>query len=303
MSPSVTSGTTSLDELCINAIRVLAMDAVQRAESGHPGTPMGLAPLAYVLWTRRLRYNPADPAWVNRDRLILSAGHASLLLYSVLHLTGYDLALDELERFRQWGSKAPGHPEHGVTPGVEATTGPLGQGIGNAVGMALAEAHLAAVFNRPGHPVIDHRTYFIASDGDLMEGVSHEAAALAGHLRLGKLIGFYDDNRITIEGPTALAASTDAGRRFEAYGWQVQRVADGNDPEAIDAAIGAAMEAENRPSLIILRTHIGYGSPHKQDTAEAHGSPLGQEEVRLTKEQLGWPSLEPFYLPDEAVAH
>jgi len=302
MSPSITSSTTSLDELCINAIRVLAMDAVQRADSGHPGTPMGLAPLAYVLWTRRLRYNPADPAWANRDRFVLSAGHASLLLYSVLHLTGYDLPLDELERFRQWGSKAPGHPEHGVTPGVEATTGPLGQGIGNAVGMALAEAHLAAVFNRPGHPVIDHRTYFIASDGDLMEGVSHEAAALAGHLRLGKLIGFYDDNRITIEGSTALASSTDAGRRFEAYGWQVQRVADGNDPEAIDAAIGAAMEAGNRPSLIILRTHIGYGSPHKQDTAEAHGSPLGKEEVKLTKEHLGWPSLEPFYLPDEAVA-
>jgi transketolase len=302
MSTSLTSSDTSLDELCINSIRVLAMDAVQRADSGHPGTPMGLAPLAYVLWSRRLRYNPADPAWVNRDRFVLSAGHASLLLYSVLHLTGYDLPLDELEHFRQWGSKAPGHPEHGVTPGVEATTGPLGQGIGNAVGMALAEAHLAAVFNRPGHPVIDHRTYFIASDGDLMEGVSHEAAALAGHLRLGKLIGFYDDNRITIEGPTALAASTDAGSRFEAYGWQVQRVADGNDVEAIDAAIGAAMEVEDRPSLIILRTHIGYGSPHKQDTAEAHGAPLGEEEVKLTKEHLGWPSLEPFYLPDEAVA-
>jgi transketolase len=302
MSPSIISNAASLDELCVNAIRVLAMDAVQRAGSGHPGTPMGLAPLAYVLWTRRLRYNPADPAWANRDRFVLSAGHASMLLYSVLHLTGYDLSLDELERFRQWGSKAPGHPEHGATPGVEATTGPLGQGIGNAVGMALAEAHLAAVFNRPGHAVIDHRTYFIASDGDLMEGVSHEASALAGHVRLGKLIGFYDDNRITIEGATALATSTDAGRRFEAYGWQVQRVADGNDLEAIDAAIGAAMEAGERPSLIIVRTHIGYGSPHKQDTAEAHGSPLGQEEVELTKGRLGWPSLEPFYLPDEAVA-
>jgi transketolase len=302
MSPSLASNTTSLDDLCINAIRVLAMDAVQRADSGHPGTPMGLAPLAYVLWSRRLRYNPADPGWVNRDRFILSAGHASLLLYSVLHLTGYDLPLDELERFRQWGSKAPGHPEYRVTPGVEATTGPLGQGIGNAVGMALAEAHLAAVFNRPGHPVIDHRTYFIASDGDLMEGVSHEAAALAGHLRLGKLIGFYDDNRITIEGATALASSTDAALRFEAYGWQVQRVADGNDLEAIDAAIGTALETGERPSLIIVRTHIGYGSPHKQDTADAHGSPLGEEEVELTKERLGWPSLEPFYLPHEALA-
>lgn len=299
---SSTSSTLSLDDLCINAIRVLAMDAVQRADSGHPGTPMGLAPLAYVLWSRRLRYNPTDPAWAGRDRFVLSAGHASLLLYSVLHLTGYDLPLAELKRFRQWGSRAPGHPEYGVTPGVEATTGPLGQGIGNAVGMALAEAHLAAVFSRPGHAVIDHRTYFIASDGDLMEGVSHEAAALAGHLRLGKLIGFYDDNRITIEGATALASSTDAARRFEAYGWQVQRVADGNDLEAIDAAIGAALETGERPSLIIVRTHIGYGSPHKQDTAEAHGSPLGQAEVELTKERLGWPSLEPFYLPDEVLA-
>ena len=302
MSTSLASSPTSLDELCVNAIRVLAMDAVERAGSGHPGTPMGLAPLAYVLWTRHLRHNPADPAWRERDRFVLSAGHASMLLYSVFHLTGYDLPLEELERFRQWGSRTPGHPEHGVTPGVETTTGPLGQGFGNAVGMALAEAHLAAVFNRPGHPVIDHRTYFIASDGDLMEGVSHEAAALAGHLRLGKLIGFYDDNHITIEGDTALAASTDAVRRFEAYGWQVQRVADGNDLEAIDAAIDAAKHAGDRPSLIVIRSHIAYGSPHKQGTAEAHGSPLGKEEIELTKRHLGWPSLEPFYIPDEALA-
>ena len=302
MSTSLASSVTSLDELCVNAIRVLAMDAVERAGSGHPGTPMGLAPLAYVLWTRHLRHNPADPAWPGRDRFVLSAGHASMLLYSVFHLTGYDLPLEDLERFRQWGSRTPGHPEHGVTPGVETTTGPLGQGFGNAVGMALAEAHLAAVFNRPGHSAIDHRTYFIASDGDLMEGVSHEAAALAGHLRLGKLIGFYDDNHITIEGDTALAATTDAGRRFEAYGWQVQRVADGNDLEAIDAAIDAAKDAGDRPSLIIIRTHIAYGSPHKQDTAEAHGSPLGQKEIELTKRHLGWPSLEPFHVPDEALA-
>jgi transketolase len=302
MNHSATTSAPSLQDLCINAIRVLAMDAVQRADSGHPGTPMGLAPVAYVLWTRHLRYNPADPAWMDRDRFVLSAGHASLLLYSVLYLTGYDVGLDDIETFRQWGSRTPGHPEYGHTPGVEATTGPLGQGVGNAVGMAIAEAHLAAVFNRPGHAVVDHHTYFIASDGDLMEGVSHEAAALAGHLRLGKLIGFYDDNRITIEGETSLATSTDAVRRFEAYGWHVQRVSDGTDVDAIDRAITLAKGMTDRPSLIVVRTHIAHGSPNKQDTAEAHGAPLGEKEIALTKENLDWPAHQPFHIPAEALA-
>jgi transketolase len=302
MDQGVTTSTASVQDLCINAIRVLAMDAVQRAESGHPGTPMGLAPLAYVLWTRHLRYNPADPAWMDRDRFILSAGHASLLLYSVLYLTGYDLGLHDIEDFRQWGSRTPGHPEYGHTPGVEATTGPLGQGVGNAVGMAIAETHLAALFNRHGHAVIDHHTYFIASDGDLMEGISHEAAALAGHLRLGKLIGLYDDNRITIEGATSLATRTDAARRFEAYGWHVQQVADGNDVDAIDRAITVAKGITDQPSLIVIRTHIAFGSPNKQDTAEAHGAPLGAEEVTLTKENLDWPSREPLHVPEEALS-
>jgi transketolase len=301
MIRSSTTNTTSLRELCVNEIRVLAMDAVQRAGSGHPGAPMGLAPLAYVLWTRHLRHNPADPAWVDRDRLVLSAGHASLLLYSVLHLTGYDLSLEDIESFRQWGSLTPGHPEFGHTPGVEATTGPLGQGLGNAVGMAIAEAHLGARFNRPGHTIIDHHTYFIASDGDLMEGISHEAAALAGHLGLGKLIGFYDANGITIEGESSLATSTDAARRFEAYGWHVQEVSDGNDIDAIDRAIDTAKAVADRPSLVILRTHIGYGSPNKQDTAEAHGAPLGEEEIHLTKDNIEWPSFEPFHIPPEVL--
>ena len=302
MTQAVTPSRTSLDQLCINAVRVLSMDAVQQAESGHPGTPMALAPLGYVLWTRHLRHNPADPGWAGRDRFVLSCGHASMLLYSLLHLTGYDLPLAEIRNFRQWGSKTPGHPEHGLTPGVEATTGPLGQGVGNAVGMAVAEAHLAASFNRPGHDVIGHYTYFLASDGDLMEGISHEAASLAGHLRLGKLIGFYDDNRITIEGETRLAYSDDAGRRFEAYGWQIQRLEDGNDLTALDRAIVAAQGAADRPSLIVVRTHIGFGSPNKQDSHKAHGEPLGADEITLTKRNLGWPSLEPFYLPEEAVA-
>ncbi|MGH7671280.1 MAG: transketolase [Gemmatimonadales bacterium] len=293
----------SLDQLCINTVRALAMDAVQQADSGHPGTAMALAPLAYVLWQRHLRYNPASPDWADRDRFVLSCGHACMLLYSVLHLTGYDLSLDDIKQFRQWGSRTPGHSEHGVTPGVEATTGPLGQGTGNAVGMAIAEAQLAALFNRPGHPVVDHHTYFLASDGDLMEGISHEACSLAGHLKLGKLIGFYDDNHITIDGATDLAFSDDTARRFEAYGWHVQRVADGNDLTALDDAIGAAKRATDRPSLIVVRTHIAWGSPHKQDTAEAHGAPLGADEVKLTKQNLGWPSLEPFYVPDEALAH
>jgi transketolase len=291
----------ALDRLCINTIRTLAMDAVQKADSGHPGTPMALAPLAYVLWQRHLKYNPANPDWIDRDRFVLSAGHACMLLYSVLYLTGYDLSLEDIKQFRQWGSRAPGHSEHGVTPGVEATTGPLGQGVGNSVGMAIAEAELAAAFNRPDHEIIDHYTYFVASDGDLMEGISHEAASLAGHLKLGKLIGFYDDNRITIDGSTDLAFSDDTAKRFEAYGWHVQRVTDGNDLAALDAAIVAAKRATDKPSLIIVRTHIAWGSPHKQDTAEAHGAPLGDEEVKLTKQNLGWPSLEPFHVPEEAL--
>ncbi|HXF95013.1 MAG TPA: transketolase [Gemmatimonadales bacterium] len=303
MSQAAPAHDPALDRLCINTIRTLAMDAVQKANSGHPGTAMALAPLAYVLWQRHLRYNPANPDWWDRDRFVLSCGHACMLLYSVLYLTGYDLSLDDLKQFRQWGSRTPGHSEHGVTPGVEATTGPLGQGVGNAVGMAIAEAQLAALFNRPGHEIVGHHTYFLASDGDLMEGVSHEACSLAGHLKLGKLIGFYDDNRITIDGPTDLTFSDDTARRFEAYGWRVERVPDGNDLEALDRAIRAARETTDRPSLIIVRTHIAYGSPHKQDTAEAHGAPLGVEEVRLTKQNLGWPSLEPFYVPEEALAH
>jgi transketolase len=293
---------TSLDQLCINTVRTLAMDAVERANSGHPGTAMALAPLAYVLWQRHLRYNPANPDWFGRDRFVLSAGHACMLLYSTLYLTGYDLSLDDLKQFRQWGSRTPGHSEHGLTPGVEATTGPLGQGIGNAVGMALAEAHLAQRFNRPGHAIVEHCTYFLASDGDLMEGVSHEACSLAGHLKLGRLIGIYDDNRITIDGTTDLTFSDDTARRFESYGWHVERVADGNDLGALDAALAAARRIADRPSLVTVRTHIGYGSPHKQDTPEAHGAPLGPDEVRLTKQRLGWPSLEPFYVPEEALA-
>jgi len=293
---------TDLDLLCINTVRTLAMDAVQQADSGHPGTPMALAPLAYVLWTRHLRYDPRHPDWPDRDRFILSCGHACMLLYASLYLSGYDLSLDDIKRFRQWGSKTPGHPEYGHTPGVEATTGPLGQGTGNAVGMAIAEAALGAAFNRPGHEVVSHFTYFLASDGDLMEGISHEACSLAGHLKLGKLIGIYDDNHITIEGNTSLAFSDDTARRFEGYGWHVQRVADGNDLAALDAAITAAQGATDRPSLIIVRTHIAYGAPHKQDTAEAHGAPLGAEEIKLTKRNLGWPSQEPFFVPEEALA-
>ena len=278
------------------------MDAVQIADSGHPGTPMALAPLAYVLWTQHLRYNPADPNWLNRDRFVLSAGHASMLLYSVLYLTGYDLTLDDLKQFRQWESRTPGHPEYGYAPGVETTTGPLGQGVGNAVGMAVAEAHMGAVFNRE-QKIIDHHIYFIASDGDMMEGVSHEAASFAGHAKLGKLIGFYDDNHITIEGDTALTFSDDTGARFEAYGWHVQHVADVNDLAALNRAIDAAKAEMWRPSLIVVRSHIGYGSPHKHDTAEAHGSPLGQDEITLTKQALGYPSQEPFYVAPEALRY
>lgn len=294
---------SDIDRLSIDAIRVLAMDAVQKADSGHPGTPMALAPLAYVLWTRHLQYNPANPEWLDRDRFVLSAGHASMLLYSVLYLTGYDLTLDDIKQFRQWESRTPGHPEYGYTSGVETTTGPLGQGFGNAVGMAIGEAHLARSFNRDGHAIIDHHTYFIASDGDLMEGVSHEAASYVGHLRLGKLIGFYDDNHITIEGDTRLTYSDDARVRFQAYGWHVQRIEDANDLEALSSAIDTAKAETSRPSLIIVRSHIGYGSPNKHDTAEAHGSPLGAQEVELTKKALGYPSLEPFYVAPEALAN
>lgn len=292
---------TRLDELCINTIRTLAMDMVQRANSGHPGTAMGLATAAYVLWTRHLRYNPRDPKWPGRDRFILSAGHASALLYSLLHLTGYDVSLDDLKHFRQWGSITPGHPESAHTPGVEVTTGPLGQGFANGVGMAIAERYLATLFNRPGHAVIDHAIYAICSDGDLMEGVASEAASLAGHLRLGKLIYLYDDNKISIDGSTDLAFTEDVGRRFKAYGWHVQRI-DGMDADAVDTALTAARAEASRPSLIVARTHIGYGSPRYQDTAFAHGNPLGEEEVRATKERLGWPPDAQFYVPDEALA-
>jgi len=294
---------TGLDELCINTIRFLSIDAVQKANSGHPGMPMGAAPMAYVLWTRYLRHNPANPSWFDRDRFVLSAGHGSMLLYSLLHLTGYDLSLDEIRQFRQWGSRTPGHPERGETPGVEVTTGPLGQGFANGVGMAIAEAHLAARYNRPGFDIINHFTFILAGDGDLMEGVAAEAASLAGHLRLGRLICLYDDNRISLAAATDLSFTEDRGGRFEAYGWHVQKVADGNDPEAIDRALANAQSERGRPSLIIVRTHIGFGSPHKQDTFGAHGSPLGEEEVRLTREKLGWPQKPPFLIPEEALRH
>jgi transketolase len=286
--------------LCINTIRTLSMDSVQKANSGHPGTPMGLAPVAYTLWTRFLKHNPLDPSWPDRDRFVLSCGHASMLIYSLLYLTGYNLPLEQLEQFRQWGSQTPGHPEHGLTPGVETTTGPLGQGFGNAVGMAIAERYLGEVFNTPEHTIVDHYTYGICSDGDLMEGVSHEAASLAGHLGLGKLIFFYDDNHITIEGDTDLAFSEEVGHRFAAYGWHVQRV-DGNNIPQISEALKRARAETLRPSLIIARTHIAEGSPNKHDTAGAHGSPLGVDEIKLTKQNLGWPDKD-FYVPDEALA-
>ncbi len=291
-----------LDKLCINTIRTLAMDGVQKANSGHPGAPMGLAPLAYVLWTKFLRYNPRNPEWHNRDRFILSGGHASMLHYSLLYLAGYDLPLDELKQFRQWESRTPGHPEYGLTPGVETTTGPLGQGIGNAVGMAMAERWLAERFNRPGYPIVDHYFYVTAGDGDMMEGISSEAASLAGHLRLSKLVLFYDDNHISIEGSTDLTFTEDVPHRFESQGWHVQSVDDGNnDLESISAAILAAQAEKERPSLIALRTHIAYGSPNKQDTAEAHGAPLGEDEILLTKKKLGWEWEEPFHVPEESL--
>jgi len=299
----IESKPNSLDDLCINTIRFLSVDAVQKANSGHPGLPMGAAPMAYVLWTRFLKHNPANPKWFDRDRFILSAGHGSMLLYSLLYLTGYDLPLEQIKQFRQLGSTAPGHPEYGVTPGVEVTTGPLGQGFANGVGMAIAEAHLAAKFNLPEHKLIDHYTYALVSDGDLMEGVASEAASLAGELKLGKLIYLYDDNRITLSASTNLNFTEDRAKRFEAYGWQTISVADGNDLESIDSAIREAQNETSRPSLILVRTHIGFGSPHKQDSFEAHGSPLGEEEVKLTKQNLGWPVDPPFYIPDTAFKH
>ena len=291
-----------LDDLCINTVRTLAMDAVQAAESGHPGTPMALAPLAYVLWTRHAKHNPADPHWPDRDRIVISCGHASMLLYSALHLSGYDLPLEQIRRFRQWGSLTPGHPEYGHTPGVEMTTGPLGQGLATAVGMAIAERHMAAAFNRPDHTIVDHTTWVIASDGDLMEGISHEAASLAGHFGLGKLIVFFDDNSITIDGRTDLTCSDDVASRFGAYGWHVQAVADINDLPALDAAVEGARTDTDRPSWIIVKSIIGFGSPNRADNSKAHGEPLGAAEIALAKEQLHWRYKEPFTVPDEARA-
>jgi transketolase len=298
----MTSAAASIDRLAIDTIRTLSIDGVQKANSGHPGAPMGMAPMAYVLWTRFLRHAPTHPEWPDRDRFVLSAGHASMLLYSLLHLTGYEVSLDDLKAFRQWGSITPGHPEYRLTPGVEATTGPLGQGVANAVGMAIAERRLAAEFDRPGHRIIDHWTYAICSDGDLQEGIASEAASLAGHLRLGRLVMLYDDNGIQLDGPTAMAFSEDVLGRFDAYGWHTQRVADGNDIEAIATAIEAARR-DPRPSTVAVRTHIGFGSPNRQDSQKAHGAPLGPDEVRLTKQAYGWdPDLD-FYEPEAALAH
>ncbi len=295
---------TDLDLECVNTLRFLSVDAVQKANSGHPGLPLGAAPMAYVLWTKFLKFDPDDPEWPNRDRFILSAGHGSALLYSLLHLTGYrDMTMDEIKNFRQWGSRTPGHPESLLTGGVEVTTGPLGQGLGNGVGMAIAERYLAQLYNRPGHDIVDHYIYAICSDGDLMEGVGSEAASIAGHLGLGRLVYLYDDNHISIEGSTSLAFTEDRGKRFEAYGWHVERVEDGNDLTAIETAIESARLELKRPSLVIIRTHIGYGSPHKQDTAAAHGEPLGVEEVKLTKEALGWPVEPAFLVPERVAAH
>lgn len=291
----------NLEDLCVNTIRTLSMDAVQKANSGHPGMPMGMADAAFVLYTKHLKFNPHNPSWFNRDRFILSAGHGSMLLYSLLHLTGYDLSLDDLKSFRQWGSITPGHPEVGHTPGVETTTGPLGQGFANGVGFAIAEAHLAATFNTPEHSIVDHFTYAIVSDGDLMEGVSHEAASMAGHLKLGKLIYLYDDNMISIDGSTELAFTEDVLARFEAYGWHVQRV-DGHNRSEIDRAIEKAKSITDKPSLISCKTHIGFGSPNKQDSSSSHGSPLGTEEIRLTKKNYGWDPDKDFYIPDD-VSH
>jgi transketolase len=294
---------SELDQSCVNTIRFLSVDMVEKASSGHPGLPMGAAPLAYVLWTRFLRHNPKNPRWWDRDRFVLSAGHGSALLYSLLHLTGYELSLDQLERFRQWGSETPGHPESHVTVGVEASTGPLGQGVGNALGMAIGEAHLAARYNRPGHELFHHFTYVLASDGDLMEGVASEASSLAGHLGLGRLIVLYDNNHVTLSATTPIAFTEDVAARYRAYGWHVEELDDGNDLRAIERAIQSAKDVRDRPSLISVRTVLGYGAPDKQGTFAAHGSPLGAEETRKAKQSLGWPKEPPFYVPDEALAH
>jgi transketolase len=293
----------ALDEQCVNTLRFLAVDMVQKANSGHPGLPMGSAAMAYALWDRSLKFNPRDPHWPDRDRFILSAGHGCALLYALLHVTGFDLPLEELKRFRQWGSRTPGHPEYGKTPGVEATTGPLGQGLTNGVGMAIAEVALGARFNRPGHQIVDHCTYVLASDGDLEEGISSEAGSIAGHQHLGKLIVLYADNHITIEGSTELTFTEDRMARFAAFGWHVQRVEQSNDVDAVALALKNAQEQKDRPSLIAVRTHIGFGSPHKQDTAAAHGEALGVDEVRLTKEGMNWPVSPSFHIPEEALAH
>ncbi len=301
---TATESATALDRLCVDTIRTLSMDGVQKANSGHPGTPMALAPLAYVLYSRVMKHNPRDPQWPDRDRFVLSCGHASMLLYSTLYLAGYEVSLEEdIEQFRQLGSRAAGHPEYGHMPGIEVTTGPLGQGISHAVGMALAERLLAARFNQEGHEIIDHHTFVIASDGDIEEGISSEAGSLAGHLGLGRLISFYDKNHISIEGDTALALSEDTGKRYEAYGWHVQDLEENIELDQLEQALRNAMEVEDRPSLIIVRTHIAQGSPNKHDTAAAHGSPLGEEEIRLTKEAMGWPSQEPFFVPEDALKH
>jgi transketolase len=292
----------SVDQLCIDTLRFLAVDAVEEARSGHPGLPLGAAPVAYILWDRFLRHNPRDPAWFNRDRFILSAGHGSALLYALLHMAGYDLPLEEIKRFRQWGSKTPGHPEYGLTPGVEVTTGPLGQGFAMGVGTAMAERYLAQYFNRQDFPVVDHRVYILASDGDMMEGVSHEAASLAGHLGLGKLTCIYDDNGISIEGSTDITFTENVAARFEAYGWHVQILPDANDIEPIEKALQAALAEQARPSLVVVNSHIGYGSP-KQDSADAHGAPLGLDAAQATKGKLGWPLEPKFYIPDEALRH
>jgi len=300
MVKAATGTQRAIDGLCVNTIRTMAMDAVQAANSGHPGAPMGLAAAAYVLWTRVLKHNPKNPDWVDRDRFVLSGGHASALLYSLLNLTGYRLSLKEIKNFRQWGSQTPGHPEYGHTPGVETTTGPLGQGFSNAVGMAMAERHLAAIFNRGSQKIVDHHTYVICGDGDLMEGIASEAASLAGHLGLGKLICIYDDNKISIEGSTGIAFTENVAARFRAYHWQVISVKDGNDLAAIEKALKEARAETAKPTLIALRTHIAYGSPNKQDTHGAHGAPLGEDEIRLTKENLGWPKNKKFYVPEKA---
>jgi transketolase len=300
---TTTESTTELDRLCVDTIRTLSMDAVQKANSGHPGTPMALAPLAYVLYTRVMRHNPSDAEWFNRDRFVLSAGHASMLLYSTLYLSGYPLTLEDIEHFRKVGSPTAGHPERKYTPGIEATTGPLGQGISMSVGLALAERMLAARFNRDGHEIIDHYTFTIASDGDMQEGVASETSSLAGHLGLGRLIAFYDNNKVQLAGPTSQSFSEDVGMRYEAYGWHVQDVGEDLSLERLEEATRAAMEVEGRPSLIVLQSHIGYGSPHKQDSSSAHGSPLGEDEVRLTKEAYGWDPDKSFYVPEEALQH